>query len=176
MDLNIRLKKITLTNFRNIEHAIVDIPGGKISDLLNGESSVLGIYGQNGSGKSSLLMSLSVLKVALSGGEFINPGFASCIRYGNDFTRLEFEFSAYNKAGTEYEILESNVLYYGSKYKITASSSESLTVSGLGEFRKQSDSVMLCGNIPYFRKGGANLEDSLRIVGFAPSSRVLVNG
>ena len=73
--------------------------------------------------------------------------------------------------GTEYEILESNVLYYGSKYKITASSSESLTVSGLGEFRKQSDSVMLCGNIPYFRKGGANLEYSLRIVGFAPSSR-----
>ena len=35
---NIRIRKVTLTDFRNIQHAEIDIPGGKLSEYLDGES------------------------------------------------------------------------------------------------------------------------------------------
>ena len=90
--------------------------------------------------------------------------------------------------GKEYEVLETSVTlhdqyevtdwygyttsYWADKtYDITASDTNSLTVSELGSFTKQSDSVMLCDNIPYFRKGGANLEYSLKLVGFTSNGR-----
>ncbi len=101
---NIRIRKITLTNFRNIVHTEVDIPGGKITEFISGESSVLGLYGQNGSGKTSLLMAINALKNALSGSVFLYPEFASCIRSGCKSTRLEFEFSSYNENGTQFDL------------------------------------------------------------------------
>lgn len=101
---NIRIRKITLTNFRNIAYAEVNIPGGKLDEYTNGESSVLGLYGQNGSGKTSLLLAIKALKTALCGAEFLFGDFASCIRSGCKSTRLEFEMSAYNEKGAEFEI------------------------------------------------------------------------
>lgn len=73
--------------------------------------------------------------------------------------------------GTEYEVLETNVRQGSQNYEITNSSDTTLTVSHLGTFTKESDSVMVCNNIPYFRKGGANLEYSLKLIGFSSSSR-----
>ena len=101
---NIRIKKITLTNFRNIIHSEVDLPGGKVSDFANGDSAILGIYGQNGSGKTSLIMAIHALKQALSGLEFLYSDFASCIREGCSNARLEFELSAIDGKGTNYSI------------------------------------------------------------------------
>ena len=101
---NIRIRRITLTNFRNIIHSTVDLPNGKISDYIDGEPSILGLYGQNGSGKTSLLMALNALKYALSGTEFIFSDFASCVRKGCDSARLEFEFSAYNEMKSQFDI------------------------------------------------------------------------
>lgn len=101
---NIRIRKIILTDFRNIVHTVVDIPGGKMTEFINGESSVLGLYGQNGSGKTSLLMAINALKNALSGSEFMYSEFASCIRSGCKSTRLEFEFSAYNEKGIQFDL------------------------------------------------------------------------
>ncbi len=72
--------------------------------------------------------------------------------------------------GKEYEILETNVLQGYNYYSITASDSNSLTVNNIGTFTKQSDSEIICNNIPYFRKGGSNLEYSLKLVGFTNSS------
>ena len=71
--------------------------------------------------------------------------------------------------GTEYEVLESNIVQGNKNYAITVSDETSLTVNTIGTFKKESDSVIICDNIPYFRKGGANLEYSLKIVGFTSS-------
>lgn len=73
--------------------------------------------------------------------------------------------------GKEYEFLESSVLYTGNNYDINASDSNSVTVKELGKFIKESESVIVCDNIPYFRKGGINLEYSLKLVGFESSIR-----
>ncbi|MBO4857636.1 MAG: InlB B-repeat-containing protein [Treponema sp.] len=69
--------------------------------------------------------------------------------------------------GWQYEILETTVKpKSGGVYKILAADSDSLKVEGFGTFKKESDSVIVCENIPYFRNGGANLEYSLKLVGF----------
>ncbi len=74
-------------------------------------------------------------------------------------------------SGTEYEVLETKVVQDKNSYNITSSNETSLEVQNLGMFTKKSDSVMVCNNIPYFRKGGANLEYSLKLVGFTSSAR-----
>ena len=76
--------------------------------------------------------------------------------------------------GKEYEILESNVKYESLSYDITDSRDSSITVSNLGTFTKQSDSVIICNDIenkkiPYYRKGGSNLEYTMKLVGFEDS-------
>lgn len=72
-------------------------------------------------------------------------------------------------SGMEYEVLESSVVQNNKSYNITSSDSSTLTVSNLGTFKKESDRVMVNNNIPYFRKGGTNLEYSLKIVNFNSS-------
>jgi len=73
--------------------------------------------------------------------------------------------------GNEYEFLENSVLWSGKKYCVSASDDNSVTVKDLGRFNKESDSVIVCDNIPYFRKGGTNLEYSLKLVGFISSEQ-----
>ncbi|MCQ2591287.1 MAG: InlB B-repeat-containing protein [Treponema sp.] len=76
--------------------------------------------------------------------------------------------------GDQYEVLQDKVVFKNREYDITASSDNEITVSSLGTFTKQSDSVLQNGNIPYFRNGGANLDYSLKLVGFT-SSRAAAN-
>ena len=73
--------------------------------------------------------------------------------------------------GKEYEVLETSVVQGTNNYKVTASDSTTLTVNTLGKFTKESDGVIVCNNIPYYRKGGANLEYSLKLVGFTTNGR-----
>lgn len=100
----IRIRKIILTDFRNILHSEINIPGGKMSEFLANEPSILGLYGQNGSGKTSVLMAIYALKTALSGSEFELEEFSSCIRHGCNSAKLDFEFSAYTDKGIEYDL------------------------------------------------------------------------
>lgn len=72
-------------------------------------------------------------------------------------------------SGKEYTVKEYKLVSSSEEHWITETSKNSLTVSNLGTFRKESDSVIICDNIPYFRKGGANLEYSLKLVGFSDS-------
>ena len=73
--------------------------------------------------------------------------------------------------GKEYEVLETSVVQGNQKYAVNASDAGTLSVATLGTFTKESDGVIVCNNIPYYRKGGANLEYSLKLVGFTSSSR-----
>lgn len=104
---NIRIRKITLTDFRNIRYSEIDLPNGKVDDFRAETPSVLGLYGQNGSGKTSLLMAIDALKTALTGSVFNYRAFSSCIRSGATHARLEFEFSAYYENAAQFDI------YYG---------------------------------------------------------------
>ena len=71
--------------------------------------------------------------------------------------------------GEYYVIGESSVSFSEEKYAITSASETSLSVATLGTFSKQTDSVMVNNSIPYFRKGGTNLEYTMKLVGFEDS-------
>ena len=71
--------------------------------------------------------------------------------------------------GSHYQVYEDTVtqLDGGTIYYVSAAStSETMEVGGLGSFTKASDTVIMNGNIPYFRKGGANPSYRMRLVGF----------
>ena len=53
-----------------------------------------------------------------------------------------------------------------SSFTILSSSQNELTVATLGTFKKQSESVMKNGAIPYFKKSGSNLSYTMKLVGF----------
>jgi AAA15 family ATPase/GTPase len=59
----VRIQEITIENYKNVRHGSIDL-----SNKVKGyRASVLGIYGQNGSGKTALIDALKILKLVLSG-------------------------------------------------------------------------------------------------------------
>lgn len=60
-EINVRLKGVSFRNIKNIENASIDFPIEKNIDK-NGRNNIFGIYGPNGTGKTSLINCLSVLK------------------------------------------------------------------------------------------------------------------
>ena len=98
-----RIKKITFFNFRNIEYGEVEFPNSRLEDFQEESPSILGLYGQNGSGKTSLIMALGILKRALSG-RAITRQYASAVKEGCDSCKLGFEFSLYDEEGFQYQV------------------------------------------------------------------------
>lgn len=91
-----RIHSIEMFNFRNIEHSKITFPDSETCDLHDELPSVLGIYGQNGSGKTSVVLSLALLK-QLASGRTVKPSYASYIRSGYDRAKLIYEFSIINR-------------------------------------------------------------------------------
>ncbi len=76
--------------------------------------------------------------------------------------------------GQFYFIDESKIVIYDSEnifikeYPVTKSTETTLTTSS-NFFTKQTDRIIVSDNIPFFRKGGTNLEYKLKLVGFEDS-------
>lgn len=86
----------------------------------------------------------------------------------NKSSQLSFFWGTWVRmdSGEEYNFWEDKVETKNSSYSITSSSADSMIVSELGTFTKQSESVIVNNNIPYFRNCRTNLEYSLKVVGF----------
>ena len=56
----VRVLKIVLDNFKNVEKG--EIIAGSSENLLQGKSDVLGIYGQNGSGKTAAVDAIHLMQ------------------------------------------------------------------------------------------------------------------
>lgn len=97
----LRIKKISLKDFRNIKQGEVELPNSSYDDFKDGKPSVLGLYGQNGSGKTSLLMAINILKTVLCGQSLKYSIFASAIREGCMKCGLSFDFIGYNDKDNE---------------------------------------------------------------------------
>lgn len=87
MKCNVRITNVSIKNFKNVR-------GGEISFINNRKNfkaSVLGLYGQNGSGKTALVDALELLKNALC--EFEIPDrFADYINVDSDRSEIEYSF------------------------------------------------------------------------------------
>lgn len=87
----VRIKKAILNNFKSVEHGEIVFNCGRQFIPYDTESDILGIYGQNGSGKTSFIEALSILKCLMAGVGVPNA-YADCVAMGTEFAELEFIF------------------------------------------------------------------------------------
>lgn len=83
----VRITRVEINNFKNVEHGILDLHNNRREY----ESNVLGLYGQNGSGKTALIDSLYLLKLLLSG-KSIPSYFANFINVDAEYSTIKFNF------------------------------------------------------------------------------------
>ena len=68
MESVVRLLEINIQNIKNVKNGKVELLNNNIKKSLKLEAGdVLGIYGQNGSGKTAVVDTLGILKTILSG-------------------------------------------------------------------------------------------------------------
>lgn len=84
----VRLKNIEIRNFKNIEYGTVDFENNR-KDF---KASILGLYGQNGSGKTALIDALELLKYNLCG-QKIPSRFSDFIKLNAERTSITVCFS-----------------------------------------------------------------------------------
>jgi len=64
---NVRLVSVELSNYKNVTKGKLEMPCAASRDFSCDRSEILGIYGQNGSGKTAVIEALSLVKALLSG-------------------------------------------------------------------------------------------------------------
>ncbi len=85
--LDVRLEEITLENFKNVRYGKISLDMKKS----NTQSDIVGVYGQNGSGKTALIEALSLLKILLCGKQ-MNKKFVEFISKEDKQAVLTFIF------------------------------------------------------------------------------------
>ncbi len=103
----IRIQKAELNNFKNVEHGEFNLVSNTQQDSLE-YSNILGIYGQNGSGKTTFICALSILESLLSG-KRLPQDIINYIMTGKNDSCFVFEFnmkngSSYYKAVYEFTL------------------------------------------------------------------------
>ena len=105
--MDVRIKRIVIENFRSIHKACVVFPNSDENSIIEERPSVLGLYGQNGSGKTSIVLALNVVKRILSGEGLVNED-KKLIRFGADKCSIDVTFlMSFSMVGSEGEIPKS---------------------------------------------------------------------
>lgn len=86
----VRITTITIRNFKNVKIGTLDLTNNKKKDYM---ASILGLYGQNGSGKTALIDAVQLLKHALCGQQ-IPAQYVDYINVDAENTTLCFQFKA----------------------------------------------------------------------------------
>lgn len=88
----IRIQRAAIKNFRNVESGEIRFSCNYGGDIFAPKADILGIYGQNGSGKTTFIDTLEILKTLLCG-QKVGTELSDCISYGQERAELQFEFS-----------------------------------------------------------------------------------
>ncbi len=83
----VRIESISIENFKNVTQGTLNFEN-KRKDY---KASVLGLYGQNGSGKTALIDAIQLLKFALCG-KVIPNKYADYINVDTEYATLKYEF------------------------------------------------------------------------------------
>lgn len=84
----VRLEEITIKNLKNVEYGHIKLN----LDKKCSSSNLLGLYGQNGSGKTVLINAIDILKQLLMG-QRLSDYLVDYININSDLAELSFEFS-----------------------------------------------------------------------------------
>lgn len=100
----VRLMKLEIRNIKNVTYGKIDLATGAYKG--NKKGSILGIYGQNGSGKTVVVDVMVLLKCLLSGRK-IPEAFRQYIQYGTSEASVRYCFSVQTRDDhyyVEYEV------------------------------------------------------------------------
>ena len=84
----VRIESIYINNFKNVINGEITLNNNRVPY----NTSILGLYGQNGSGKTALIDSIALLKFVLSG-QSIPTKYSDYINVESDFATLKFILS-----------------------------------------------------------------------------------
>lgn len=94
INMKVRITSIEINNFKNVGHGVISFSNQEDKY----RASVLGLYGQNGSGKTALIDALNVLKCALCGVSV--PGkYAEYVSLEAPFSHFVFGFKVESSDG-----------------------------------------------------------------------------
>lgn len=92
----VRIENIVIDNLKNVKHGSLDLENTHKSY----NASILGLYGQNGSGKTSVIDALTLLRCALCGTPV--PGrFADLINVDAEYASFQYDIKITNKDAAE---------------------------------------------------------------------------
>lgn len=83
----LRLEGLEIQNFKNVKYGSLNF----VNPRKQYDASILGLYGQNGSGKTALIDALSLLKLALSG-QTVPASLADFVNIDSDAATLKYSF------------------------------------------------------------------------------------
>ena len=98
MPNRIRINSLTVNNIKCVKHGRIEFNAS--NDLRDEKASIMGIYGQNGSGKTVAVEALLIVK-ALFSGEQISNRFLDIISFGEERASIEVELSIVNDEHTD---------------------------------------------------------------------------
>lgn len=114
-EIAVRLSAITIRNFKNVEYGTLSFENTR----KNYSASVLGLYGQNGSGKTALIDALQLLQYLLRGRP-VPAKFTNYINVDADHSELIYEFQIKTNEKVE------NAVYHVSMKAVTDNSESNI--------------------------------------------------
>ncbi|MGN0241819.1 MAG: AAA family ATPase [Candidatus Weimeria sp.] len=87
MEGSVRIINIEIQNFKNVKNGSLNLENKR----KNYKASVLGLYGQNGSGKTALIDTVQILKCLLCGRQ-VSDEFADYINIDAEYAHIQTEF------------------------------------------------------------------------------------
>lgn len=143
-----RLLSIKLKNFKNVNKGFIEMPSLTTKQYASQKSDILGIYGQNGSGKTAVIDALQFLKETLLGNP-LPQNAHNFINVSSENAALSFEFYI---ANNNFESIVNYEFVISKKDENTAFiSSESIKFSKFNEEDNINSKVTL---IKYTNKDG----------------------
>ena len=82
----IKLRSITLEDFKSVDYGKIDISPNE-----EGGADILGIYGQNGSGKTALIEAMAIVKHLMSGAAVPNV-YSDCVSSASGVSRVSLTY------------------------------------------------------------------------------------
>ena len=90
----VRIQEIEVEDFKNVEYGKISFDSFKKGGIYldSYSADILGLYGQNGSGKTSMVESIDILKVILSGEE-LDKNVKHLLSYNTNSSSFKFTFT-----------------------------------------------------------------------------------
>lgn len=137
----VRIHKAVLRHYKSVDYGEITFDCAKQFIPMGTKSDILGIYGQNGSGKTAFIEAISILKSVMEGSA-VSPFYADYITKGADHAELEFTFDLQYPTDpiTARKVVYSFSIRVEQLDEINPVYKEILKTVDLGEVKKQFDS------------------------------------